>query len=290
MERRLGRGLGSLLGQASVDAEGAPETEVELSRIRPNPHQPRRHFESTALEELRASIAQHGVLQPICVRPSGAGFEIISGERRFRASQLAGRTSVPVVVRDDVTDEQMLELALVENLQREDLDPIEKARGFRDLADRLSLTQEQVAERVGLKRTTVTNHLRLLDLPTKVQDAVREGLVSMGHARALLAFPSESGRLKMLGQIVRKGLSVRQVEESARQGQSRPTTASSSKGTLIPSQPSWVRGLEDRLGRALGTKVKVQNGAGYRGRVTVEYYSQDDLNRLIERLDPSQTL
>jgi ParB family chromosome partitioning protein len=290
MDRRLGRGLGSLLGQTNLGTEPAEANEIEIELIRPNPHQPRKEFEESALVELSRSIAQHGLLQPICVRRSGTGYEIISGERRYRAARLVGKTRLQAVVREDVSDDQMLELAMVENLQREDLDPIEKARGFRDMAARLKLTQEQVAERVGLKRATVTNHLRLLDLPKEVQDAVRGGLITMGHARALLSLSSDSERLRVLGRIVREGWSVRQVEQLGQATGGKVASPSMAGSQVESSRPAWVAGLEERLRSALGTKVAVQNGVKYRGRLVLEYYNRDDLDRLVERLDPGSTL
>ncbi len=187
MEKRLGRGLGSLLGTSSPAEAPKATSELAVDQIRPNPFQPRRHFEPSALEELAQSIRQHGLLQPIVVRAAASGFELISGERRLRASKLAGRTTIPAIVRPNVTDKDLLELALVENVQRQDLDAIERALGFRRMQDELAMTQEAVADRVGLKRSTVANHLRLLDLPQTVQEGIAKGLISMGHARALLA-------------------------------------------------------------------------------------------------------
>ncbi|MCL4144329.1 UNVERIFIED_CONTAM: hypothetical protein GTU68_005172, partial [Idotea baltica] len=186
--------------------------DIALIEIEPNPHQPRTVFAAEGLNELRDSIAQHGVLQPVVLRKTPSGFELIAGERRCRASRMAGLTTVPAIVREDVSDEVMLELALVENVQRRDLNALEKALGYKTMMSQLTLTQEQVASKVGLKRATVANHLRLLDLPAKVQDAVGEGLLSMGHARALLAADGEEEQVRLLEVIVREGLSVRAIE------------------------------------------------------------------------------
>src|SRR5688572_14180266 len=201
MDRRLGKGLSSLLGQP---ADETVARALELGDIDPNPFQPRKTMDPAGLEELRDSIAQHGVLQPVVVRKNGGRYQLVSGERRWRAARLAGLDRIPAVVREDVTDEQMLELALVENLQRRDLDPIERARGFQALMETLGITQEAVAAKVGLKRATVANHLRLLELPAKVQDAVGRGLVTMGHARALLGLADAAKMEELLGECVRQ--------------------------------------------------------------------------------------
>jgi len=212
MERRLGRGLGTLLGDSTAVAEPEGAQDLPIQAIRPNPHQPRKHFAEDALRDLAVSLKQHGFLQPIVVRPTGSEYEIIAGERRWRAAKLAGLERIPALVRADVTEAQLLELALVENVQREDLDAIERALGYRAMMVSLSLTQEEVARKVGLQRATVANHLRLLDLPQEVQVALAKGLISMGLARALLAIESKELQASTLARITREGLSVRQVE------------------------------------------------------------------------------
>src|SRR4029079_17464167 len=221
MERRLGRGLGSLLGTSDSFEEQKKAGELPLDAIRPNPHQPRRTFDPVALEELTESIRRHGILQPIVVRASdrdaeGRSFEVVSGERRWRASRMAGRTSIPVTVRE-VDNDQMLELALVENLQRQDLDAIERATGYQQMMKALTITQEQVAEKVGLKRSTVANHLRLLELPAAAQEAVRRNLITMGHARALLGLADATQVMALVERIARQDLSVRDVERLVRE-------------------------------------------------------------------------
>ncbi|HED66903.1 MAG TPA: ParB/RepB/Spo0J family partition protein [Planctomycetes bacterium] len=295
MDKRLGRGLGSLLSQAPRERRG----EIELDRIRANPFQPRTTFDEAGLEELRTSIEAHGVLQAIVVRPvPGArdgSYELVSGERRCRASRLAGKTTIPAVIRTDIGDEQMLELALVENLQRRDLDPMERARGFRNMMDSLNLTQEQVAERVGLKRSTVANHLRLLDLPGVVQEAVQGGLLSMGHARALLGVQDRERQAQIMEATVREGLSVREVERRVR-AHTQPTTEDAvTEREVVPQappaqEPAWVGALEERLRRALGTRVKIQNGEGIRGRILIEYFDQASLESILDRIAPKPTL
>lgn len=289
-ERRLGRGLESLLGSSSVESPELPRTEVRLVEIRPNPHQPRRAFDPSALEELAASIRRHGVLQPVVLREAAPGYELISGERRLRAAKLAGLERVPAVVLREVTDEQMLELALVENVQRADLDAIEKARGYAQMVERLGLTQDQVAERVGLKRSTVANHLRLLELPDEVQRAVSEGLISMGHARALLGLEPRARLLELVERIVLEDLSVRAVEQVVREGTSKAGKSAGEKPAKGPERPPWLVELEGRMRDHLGAKVSLVNQPGYRGKIVIEYFDQDDLERLTELLAPRPRL
>jgi ParB family chromosome partitioning protein len=224
------------------------------------------------------------------VRRNGDLFEIIAGERRTRAAQLAGRTTIPALIREGVTDGEMLELALVENIQRSDLNPLEKAQGFQDMLTRLGLSQEQVAERVGVKRSTVANQLRLLDLPPTVQKALVEDLVSMGHAKALLALPDSRAMERVLEKIVREGLSVRQVEGMVRRG-----LEALASGTLTPSKenarvPAWVNDCEQRLRDRLGTKVRILNQPGFRGQIVVEYFSKEELERLLELVAPRASI
>ncbi len=285
MERRLGRGLGSLIRVNEPFEKNMGVVQVPISALRPNPRQPRKTFGAEALDELVQSVKQHGILQPIVVRTSGESYEIIAGERRWRAAQVAKLSEVPVVVRQDVSDAEMLELALVENVQRDDLNAIERAEGFRALMASLALTQEQVAQKVGLRRATVTNHLRLLDLPSAVQDGVRQGLLSMGHARALLGATDAASALDLMQRIVRKGLSVRQIEAAVRtkaKARSAPTPAS--KGA------AWITELEARLRERLGTKIELRNGAQYRGEITIHYFGRADLERLIAVLAPQTPL
>ncbi len=304
MERRLGRGLGSLLGgsRPEIENEETVETvvadaEVLVSEIRPNPHQPRKTFNPEGLEELCSSIQQHGVLQPIVVRRTSHGFELIAGERRLRASKLADLERIPAVIKE-VSDEDLLELALVENVQRRDLDAMEKALGYQKMMGQLGLTQEQVAGKVGLKRATVANHLRLLELPPQAQEALVGGLISMGHARALLGLKDKEQLLEALGKVVREGLSVRQAEERVKQ---LLNPASSSKKSGSKSDPvaddqdqealePWVADLQRRMQIHLGTRVKLHNRDGYKGRISIEYYGRDDLERLIKLLAPEEEL
>lgn len=261
--------------------------ELPLDQIRPNPHQPRKVFDSSTLEELRDSIKTHGVLQPICVRGGDGRYEIISGERRWRASRLAGLATIPAVVRPDVRDEEMLELALVENIQREDLDPIEKASGYRELMERLGLTQEQVAAKVGVKRATVANHLRLLDLPERAQEAIVAGLISMGHARALAGLKDPKAVMRLLARAVRDDLSVRQVEQIVRE--KNRTSGREREKTVVPAAP-WLAEMERHIRLHLGTRVTIQNGEGYRGQIVLHYHDRAELDRLCEVLAPKDLL
>lgn len=286
IERRLGRGLGSLLSNARAEN---PRDEIPLSRIRPNPFQPRGIFDPAALAELQKSIESHGVLQPVVVRAMGDGYELISGERRFRAALAAGKPSIPAVVRSEVPDEDMLELALVENLQRADLDPLEKARGFRRLIEKLQLTQEEVAERIGLRRTTVTNHLRLLELPGKVQEAVAQRQISMGHARALLGLGDADAQVKLSDRIAAQGLSVRAVENHVRAQQGR-AGARTQEVRASSASPAWVGEWEGRFRQHLGTKVQLRHGEKDHGQIVISYHDRADLERLMSLLAPQSSL
>lgn len=304
LERRLGRGLGSLLGSTTEESE-APQnpTTIPLDKIRPNAEQPRSTFDPAGLEELRDSILEHGVLQPVVVRAVAEGYELIAGERRWRCARLAGLKEIPAVVRE-VTDQARLELALVENVQRRDLDALEKAQGYRRLMDALGLTQEQVAKKVGLKRATIANHLRLLDLPKDVQTALAQGLVTMGHARALLGLPGAPEQLGLLERIVREELSVRQSEALVRSavGGVTPPVASIDPAVEVDPKPQapvvsevatqepWAQDLQRQMQIHLGTKVSLVNREGYKGKIVIEYYGREDLDRLIAILAPQETI
>ncbi len=283
------------------EAPRAPDVDIAVLEIRPNPHQPRDTFDPEGLEELRDSIRNHGVLQPVVVRRAAEGYELIAGERRWRAARLAGLERVPAVIRDEVSDGDMLELALVENVQRRDLDALEKARGYQRLMERLDLTQDQVAQKVGLKRATVANHLRLLDLPEDLQGALTRGLITMGHARALLGLDGQEAQAALLGVIVREGLSVRQTEarvrgassaESVTPADSDPSGVASGTTEAVNEEPMapWVSDLQRRMQIHLGTKVQLQNREGFKGKIVIDYYGREDLERLIALLAPQDSL
>ena len=271
----LGRGLAALIPQRTPQAAGS--IEIPLDRIRENPRQPRTTIDAAALATLAASIREHGVIQPILVTETLDGYQLVAGERRVRAARLAGLERIPAVVRQ-LADREQLELALVENLQREDLDPLEAAHGYRQLIDEFGFTHDQLAERVGRARSTVANTLRLLDLHPAIQSAVASGSLTEGHGRAIGGLPAEVQE-KVLGSVVDRDLSVRQTEELVRRlREPRPTAAAA---TRTPD-PDLER-IEEDLRRALGTKVRLARSRRG-GRIVIEYYSDEELGRLYERL------
>lgn len=283
MRRALGKGLAQLLGEQS----DVQPNELEISLIQANKNQPRKRFDEDALEELAESIRAVGILQPIVVRPIAENqFEIIAGERRFRAAQLAGLTSVPVTVRA-AQDDQTLEMALIENVQREDISPIEAALAYRALIDEFGLTQEQVAARVGKNRVTISNALRLLRLPEEVLEAVDSGLITEGHARALLMCDTEGKTRELFFRIVDQGMTVRQAEQAARSqdrdraesGKKSTKKATGAKGTTDPN----LAVLEEALSTYFGSPVKFESAA-IGGKMVLEYYSDDDLQRILDIL------
>ncbi|MBI4463346.1 MAG: ParB/RepB/Spo0J family partition protein [Acidobacteria bacterium] len=275
-KRGLGRGLEALLPAAH--APGDSVRQIELTRITPNPYQARQHFHPERLRELSESIKAHGVVQPVVVRQQGDRYTLIAGERRWRAAQLAGLATVPAIVRQ-VPENHILELTLIENIQREDLNPIETAEAFARLTREAGLTHEQIAERTGKDRATVTNLLRLLKLPEEVRRRVATGELSMGHARALLALPTEAAQKALAARIVTQGLSVRQAEMLVRSAAESPKKSRSKRGD-IPDDPNVLAAI-DALERALGTHVRIVS-LGSRGRIILEYYSQEDLERIYE--------
>jgi len=277
-ERKLGRGLDSLLGGMPAVA-GEEVRMLPLDELRAGPHQPRQAFDESKLEELASSIRQSGVLQPIIVRSAGVGYEIVAGERRARAARMAGLPDLPAIIRN-YSDDEVMVLSLVENVQRHDLNPIDKAQAYRRLTSRLSATQEDVARRLGLDRSSVANMMRLLDLPDEIQDLVRGGSMGMGHARALLPLGADGAQLDLAARIVREELSVRAVEEIVRRDRD-PDKAP--KRRSQHRKTPQVRALEDELRALLGTKVSIQDRRG-RGKIVIEYYSTEDFEGVLERL------
>lgn len=271
----LGRGLSSLIPQRAVS--DAAVVEVPLARIRPNPYQPRRHMDDLGLEELAASIREHGVLQPVLVTETLDGYQLIAGERRVRASRIAGLERIPALVRQ-LADRDQLEVALVENVQRADLDPIEEALAYRQLIDEFGLTQEQVSDRVGKARATVANTLRLLELHLDVQAAIVDGRITEGHARALAGLPVD-GQVQVLRTVVGQALSVRQTEELVRRLREPRTPAATATPRLDPD----LERVETHLRERLGTKVSLSRSRTG-GKIVIEYYSDEELNRLYEHL------
>ena len=271
----LGRGLGALIPQTSP--AGAVAVEIPISRIRGNPYQPRQRVEQHALEQLAASIAVHGVLQPVLVTEVLDGYQLVAGERRVRAAQMAGLDHVPAVVRQ-MAERDQLAVAIVENVQRADLNAMEEAHAYRQLADDFALTQEEIATRVGKARSTIANTLRLLDLDLAVQDALADGGISEGHARALVGSAVGTQR-QMVETIVARDLSVRQTEELVRRLRDRPAA----KAKATPDADGEMERLEENLRRALGTKVVIARSRKG-GRIVIEYYSDEEFSRLFDRL------
>lgn len=283
---RLGRGLGALLGDLNTDEPvpaGQQTRLLPVAGIAPNPFQPRREFSEEELEDLTSSIRENGLLQPIVVRPAARGgavrWELVAGERRWRATMRLGWREIPATVRD-VDDRTLLVLALVENLQRSGLSPLEEADGFRRLADEFSLSQQQIAEVVGRDRSTVANALRLLQLPASVRQLLAEGRLSAGHARALLGFANEREIVDLARETVDRGLSVRDVEARVQQGRPRP--GRNRPRTRGADDDPNVRVLEEALQRALGSEVRIRTGRGRRGRIEIPYLDDEDFERLFE--------
>ena len=269
----LGKGLGALMIENNTDSMVSTST-LNINEITPNKEQPRKTFDETALEELADSIRQHGVLQPLLVRPlTSGGYQLVAGERRWRASRLAELKEVPVIIKE-LSDTEAMEIAIIENLQREDLNPIEEAEGLQALIDKCGYTQEQVATSVGKSRPAITNALRLLKLPEEVREMAKDGTISAGHARALLAFDNQPMMIECANQIVSKKLTVRDVEKMAK----RPAT-SSTKTKTVQRRDSFYDEVELALSDALGTKVKVYNGRN-KGTLEIEFYTLDDLKNI----------
>ncbi len=276
-KRALGRGLSALIPQAqSPAADLRAVVKLPVEEIRRDDGQPRKAFDETKLKELAESIRQQGVLQPVLVRRDGRGYKLIAGERRWRAAQLAGLREVPAIVRE-ATDGEAFELALVENLQRTDLNPIEEAHGYKRLMDERHLTQEQVAARVGKDRSTVANALRLLALPEEVKSMLADGELDMGHARAILGLGQKSEMLQLARAVVADHLSVRETERRVKQ------LRGGAPKRKEPKQSPQVRSLVEELQRRLGTKVRITDRGG-RGTLEVDFFSYEDLDRILQLL------
>jgi ParB family chromosome partitioning protein len=299
--KHLGRGLESLIGpikynvvaakQPTPEQESAPNfppdkelseslKEISLNAISPNPYQARTVWNEQELEELAESIRANGVIQPIIVRPAGPGYELIAGERRYRAAQLASLTTIPALVRQ-ANDEQMLELALVENIHRVNLNPIERAKAYQNYLSTFCLTQAEAAEKLGEDRSVIANYLRLLDLPDEIKQMLSDGQLSMGHARAILALPTDELRRKLANRALAGRLSVREVERLVR----KYLTSTNQVTNPVRSKPAHILDLENNLSRQLGTKVSIETRKnGQRGRIIIEFYSLDEFDSITERL------
>ncbi len=301
----LGKGLGALIPDIGMgkDTKGfitpiskqiepkdnIPFGEIELSKISTNPFQPRKHFDEEALFELASSIKEHGVMTPITIRKALNGYELISGERRLRASKLAGKEKIPAYILDVQTNVGMLELAIIENIQRENLNDVEIAYGYQNLIEECKLTQEEVAQKVGKKRSSVANHLRLLKLPEKVLESLRISDISMGHARALLGIENKEYLISAWTEIVDFGLSVRKTEELVKEviagKYDEDNLNIKTKRVISQENIVLIEELQDRLRKRFGTEVKMKLKSEESGSIEIEFYSKDDLDRLLEMME-----
>ena len=277
----LGRGLSALVSEAEYETgntgESSSDTKVPIEDIFPNPNQPRIHFNESELRELSESIQEHGVLQPLLVRRRNNGYEIIAGERRYQASKLAGLEELPVIIRE-VDDQEMLALALIENLQRSDLNPVEEAKGYRQLIDSSGMTQEALSKAVSKSRSAITNSLRLLDLPEVVQDMIFDGKLTAGHARAILAVPYEEARIKLAEKVVKEGLSVRATENLA------PLfSVGDAPKTPRPVTPQSFKKAARALRQTFNTNVRVKSSRG-KNKIEIEFKDEEDLSRIIGQI------
>lgn len=275
----LGRGLGLLVGEADAETAGMrPDSTLPISEVKPNKGQPRKTFRPEELAELTDSIKQNGILQPLLVRKKGSGYEIVAGERRYQAAKAAGLSEVPVVIRE-ISDDEVFKLALIENLQRSDLSPLEEAQGYRQLIKEKGLTQEELAKILSKSRSAITNTLRLLDLPEEVQALVEEGKLTAGHARAILAVPSEEGRIQLAQKVVEERLSVRQTESLA----SLFSVSKTDEPVRRAPVPQSFKRAARQIRLALDTNVKVKNVRG-KNKIEIEFSSEDQLAHIVDLL------
>lgn len=281
MAKGLGKGINALFANMDVHTDETIH-EIELNKITPNPYQPRKTFTPEAIEELKESILQHGVLQPIIVRKNIRGYEIVVGERRYRASVAAKLNKIPAVIRD-LNDQQMMELAVLENLQREDLTAMEEATAYQTLMEKLDLTQEELAKRLGKSRPYIANHVRLLSLPKKVQSKISEGTLSMGHGRTLLGLKNKNHLIEVADKAVKENLNVRQLEtlvQQLNQNVPRETIQKPKKNIFIKERESYLQ-------KKFGTKVHIKQMKS-KGKIEIEFMNNDDLERILEILDESK--
>ena len=282
-EHGLGRGLGALLGDAALQSQEGGSLSLPISQVEPGLKQPRKRFDDASLSDLADSIRLHGIIQPLTVRRLSSGYyQIIAGERRWRAAKQAGLTEVPAVIIE-ADDRKVMELGLIENLQREDLNPIEEANGYRTLMEEYGLTQEEVAQQVGKSRSAVANALRLLNLPDAIHLLLEEGTLSAGHARAILAVPGGDLQKKLAQKVVAEGLSVRQTEALAKRLAAQEQPAPSPAQPDQPDFTIYLRAAEKDLSTRFGRKVNILNGKK-KGKIELEYYSTEDLNALLDVL------
>lgn len=275
----LGRGLGTLIPEASAEIGNTPDSVIQISKITTNPDQPRKTFDEVALNELADSIKQNGVLQPVLVRKKGSKYEIVAGERRYQASKLAGLKEIPVIIRE-INDEDVFKIALIENLQRADLTPIEEAKGYKQLIDEQNLTQEGLAKVLSKSRSAIANTLRLMDLPSEVQEMMEHGTITAGHARAILAVPSDEGRIKLAQKVASENLTVRQTETLA-------PLFSVERGEISPRKqtPQAYKRAARQLRKVLDTNVKIKQVRG-KNKIEIEFKDEDDLARILDQIKP----
>ena len=284
-KRGLGKGLGALIPPGAAPQPASAEIqasaiEIAVDRISPNPHQPRQNIDRAKLQELADSIAEHGLIQPLIVTQHGYGYQLIAGERRWRASKLAGLATVPVIIKE-TSPQQMLELALVENIQRADLNPLEEAEAYAQLISEFGLTQEAVAERVGKSRTAVANTVRLLNLPEEIKHRLADGIISEGHGRALLGLKRQQDQLKVLELIISRNLNVRQAEALVKQLQNDQETPPKTKSNqLTPHDRELLARFESKL----GTRVELKRSEGDAGKITIHFYSDEELQAIFEAI------
>ena len=302
VKKGLGNGLDALFGGKSVlddipavkiaknektELNGELVQLLPLAKVQPNPKQPRQNFDEEKLRELAASIKEQGVLQPVLVRPQGKGWQIVAGERRYKAAKIAGLKELPCIVRE-LDDNTTLEIALIENIQRQNLNPLEEAATYQELLDKFGYTQQQLGEKLGKSRVYIANTLRLLALPKAVRQALSEGLISAGHGRAVLQLASDQDRALLTERIIAEGLSVRQAEKLAKQPELLHPQAAKKTKPKPKTEDLLLNELGERLRAKLGTKVMVQKTGQKQGKIQIEYYSDDDLQRLIDLLLPGE--
>lgn len=284
MAKGLGKGLDAFFPQSEPIKDEAVQ-DIKLKELRPNPYQPRKNFQKEAIEELKASILEHGILQPLVVRKSIKGYEIVVGERRFRAAKEAKLETVPAVVRE-LSEQQMMELAVIENLQREDLNPIEEGLAYQTLLEKLSLTQEEVAKRLGKSRPHVANYIRLLSLPANIQELISSGKISMGHGRALLGLRQKVKIPILVEKVINESLNVRQLEKLIQQ-----LNENVSRETKKPEKKKdvFIQERENSLGERFGTTVHIKQSKN-KGKIEIEFFSKEDLERILEMLNQESPL
>ena len=276
MEKRLGKGLGALIPEKSTTSEAAESIKkIKIDSIKPNKMQPRKNFNSEKLKELKDSIKEKGIIQPIIIRPIEGGYELIAGERRFRAVKELGYHEIPAILKK-VSDADSLELSLIENIQREELNPVEEANAYMELVEKFNFSQDEISKAVGKDKSTVSNTLRLLTLPKLIQDYISGDMVSMGHAKAILSLPTERAKIRFAKRVIKRNLSVRQTEELIKQRLQKPVHKKAQKDEHLAR-------LEEELQHYLGTRVKIVHGKK-RGRLEIFYYSNEDLERILDLL------